>query len=126
MAELIKLLKELDRIAHDCSRDNWGGYGEERVKQEALNEVEGILDKFPNEIIGNPDDIGASPDGSIYLEWKSDYRYLLLRLSGTGIVHCFCRLNNESPLEIIKKNISPSVLDEAIIKRMNDFSKESL
>ena len=80
-----RTLRLLRDVETNCSVPNWGGFQEDAVSAETLNEAEKLLDVLPTSF-GSPD-VTPEPSGAVSFDWRfSPKRVFLLTVQGRSTI----------------------------------------
>lgn len=66
---------ELSRLAMECQRDDWDGYGARAISMQACANASKFLCIIPPEMPQPA--IGVEPDGQVSFEWYKDPRHVI-------------------------------------------------
>src|SRR4030042_2939942 len=76
--------ESLEQVFHECSDENWDGYGAQPLTEDAYYEAKKLLKLLPSYSLPMPEII-PEPDGSIGLEWYKDKRFVyVISVSGNS------------------------------------------
>ena len=104
-------LARLERLASECSQENWDGYGAATVSTAAVTNAARLIRVLPTQL--PPPDAGAEPDGCVTLEWYASPSCLVSvsvppqdRLDYVAWLrnrkqHGSCNFMNEAPASLV-------------------------
>lgn len=77
MKKEMNLIKKLDEIYKECSRENWDGYDANPVSFNAVQEVKRFIRLLPCEF-PQPNEILPEPDGDVGLGWYKNVNFIFV------------------------------------------------
>lgn len=85
-AGMDRLRQDIFRVAGECSKPGWDGYGAEPISAKTFLQVQRFINALP---LGMPlPSVGAEADGHMTLEWyQNPSRVLSVSISPEGDVH---------------------------------------
>lgn len=84
--DLAQARSELCRLAEECSKANWDGFGADPVRHDTYLYAYRLLENLPLGI--KAPTVGADPDGELTLEWHfAPRRTLSVSVSEDGLLH---------------------------------------
>ena len=113
---LADALTLLERLASECSREGWDGYGAEPVRPGTVAQAGRFLDALPKQFpVPAP---GVEPDGCVTLEWYESPDWIV-----SVSVSPDCRLDYAAILGTLKQHGS-CVFADAIPATVLDLIKQ--
>ncbi|MCI0681794.1 MAG: hypothetical protein L0Y71_06795 [Gemmataceae bacterium] len=87
---------ELDEVAKECGKADWGTDGADPVKPETVQHARRFLDALPPEY--PIPSVGAEPDGHVTLEWyRATNRLLSVSVSPQAMLYWAALAGEEDP-----------------------------
>lgn len=89
------IIDEIEKVASECSEQNWDGYQSEPIGEEAVRHAKNLVSHFP-ENISEPD-IVPEPDGSIGFEWDVEKdKWMIVSVDESGNIHFVVKFDEKS------------------------------